>query len=345
MIDAVDCKRIISSSFLLMMISLSDLNGAYSLFAAEKSDHIAEERFQDLDLFRLSSNSVDSKGWLGPWITSRILPPQIVESPLKTTETSRQDVLILGTGDRNNPLRRQLAETFTDEELFVGYRFLYEPDEIAATQTDPEFFILWLDRTDGSDRAVHNSQVPNIGVHLADRGPSRSKNVFMVRFGSQQTAWSHRELEPGKTYHVIARVSKEVPGERNDYSQLQLWVDPTAEDADQPLLTLNKQQGINQIRWAGFATGVKTEVEDRIRVGDLILSRSWDDVYNFLQSDSNHSPGQSSQSMPQQLVWKEPIDFRDDIYPILKERCFDCHAGEFPDSGYRLDVLKVLKNR
>ncbi len=338
MIHAADCKRIIYCSFLLILFAFSCFNEVHSLSAAEQADRIAAERFQDLDLFILPSNPAASLGWQGKWKTSQILPPQIVESTFNMPETPRQDVLIMGTGDRNNPLRRQLAETFTGDELFVGYRFLYEPDEIDAGKIDPEFFILWLDRNEGSDRAVHNSQVPNIGVHLADRGPSRGKNVFMVRFGSQQTAWSHRELEPGKTYHVIARLSKEQSGERNDFSQLQLWVNPNAEDTDQPLLTLSKQQGINQIRWAGFGTGVKTEIEDRIRIGDLILSRSWEDVYNFLESDSNHSPGKSSQQMPQQLVWKEPIHFRDDIYPILKERCFDCHAGEFPDSGYRLDV-------
>lgn len=338
MICTAGSQRAIIYSLLLILFASSCFGRAESLSAAEQTERIASERFQERDLFTSPSNSAASSGWRGSWKSSQILPPQIVKSTLNPPGTSSQDVLIMGTGGRNNPLRRQLAETFTGKELFVGYRFLYEPAGIDSAKTDPEFFILWLDRIDGSDRAVHNLQVPNIGVHQADRGPMRGKNVFMVRFGSQQTAWSHRELEPGKTYHVIARVSKEKPGVRNDYSQLQLWVNPKAEDVDPPLLKLSKQQGIHQIRWAGFATGVKTEAEDRIRVGELILSRSWKDVYNFLQSDSGHSRGQPSQQMSRQLVWKEPINFRVDIYPILKKRCFDCHAGEFPDSGYRLDV-------
>jgi Protein of unknown function (DUF1549)/Protein of unknown function (DUF1553)/Planctomycete cytochrome C len=35
---------------------------------------------------------------------------------------------------------------------------------------------------------------------------------------------------------------------------------------------------------------------------------------------------------------KQVIDFRRDVYPLLKSRCFECHAGANPDSGYRLDI-------
>jgi len=42
------------------------------------------------------------------------------------------------------------------------------------------------------------------------------------------------------------------------------------------------------------------------------------------------------------VVWDQEVDFKRDIYPILESRCFDCHAGESPDSGYRLDVHREL---
>jgi hypothetical protein len=36
------------------------------------------------------------------------------------------------------------------------------------------------------------------------------------------------------------------------------------------------------------------------------------------------------------------VDFGRDVFPLLKSRCFACHAGPSPDSGYRLDVYDDL---
>lgn len=39
---------------------------------------------------------------------------------------------------------------------------------------------------------------------------------------------------------------------------------------------------------------------------------------------------------------ERPIDFRNDIYPLLQKRCFACHKGDEPSSGYRLDERAAL---
>ncbi|UUO07197.1 PSD1 and planctomycete cytochrome C domain-containing protein [Blastopirellula sp. J2-11] len=273
-------------------------------------------------------------GWQGGWKLSNFSPAAYDPAP----PTDWPPVVIHGTGQRNNPLRRQLSRVYSEDELFVGFRFVYQPNPLAA-EPDPEFFVLWLDRTEGSDHAVHNAAIPNIGIHQADRGASKGRNVFMLRFGSGQTAWSQHELEPGKTYRLIARLSKEVPGERNDYSQMELWINPEPESRELPNLKINRQAGIHQIHWVGFATGAKTEVEDQIRVGDLVLSSSWDEAYEFLYAAR---PAASEKQGKPKFAWKETVDFKRDIYPLLLENCFECHAGEFPDSGYRLDVRSEL---
>lgn len=321
------------------------LCGSYFSVVANGADknrvRLAADRFHPGQAIGTRSADKTLDGFAGPWQLSQLSPAtfaapddQASPSPLEP------NVFIGGTGGRNNPLRRQLNQVFTDDELFVGFRFLYEPAK-SPSANDPEFFVLWLDRTEGTDQAVHSAGVPNIGIHLADRGPSRGKNVFMVRFGASKTAWSRRELEPGKTYRVIARIAKQSTGERNAYSEIQLWVDPQSGEADQPLLALTDQVGIHQIRWVGFSTGVKTEREDRIRVDDLVLSRSWQDAYRFLSTEDD--PDAMSTAKPEPLVtWDQAIDFSADIFPILRDRCFDCHAGEFPDSGYRLDVRNEL---
>ncbi len=95
-------------------------------------------------------------------------------------------------------------------------------------------------------------------------------------------------------------------------------MDPTLEEMNQPLMTLTIQQGINQIGWAGFATGVKTETKDRIRVGGLVLSRSWRDAYQFLKSGIRKPADHSIGKLLPKVVWSEPIIFRKDIYSILK---------------------------
>src|SRR5258706_7978622 len=36
------------------------------------------------------------------------------------------------------------------------------------------------------------------------------------------------------------------------------------------------------------------------------------------------------------------INFKDDIYPLLERRCFDCHQGKDAESGYRLDLREEI---
>lgn len=321
-----------------MMLSRVAIFSALTVVCLFETNSLAEIQNQRLASENFNARGVlngrqaeSMNGWNGPWTTSRTRPAKSIG------DSDSRSVLIQGTKARNNPLRRELAQTYSDNDLYVGFRFLYEASQSKNGQ-DPEFFVLWLDRTDGSDQAVHNSQVPNIGIHIASQGPSRGKNVFMVRFGSRESAWSRTELEPGKSYRLIARLHKETSGPRSDYSQLQLWIDPEPEDANQPVLSLNHQQGIHQIRWVGFATGVKTEPDDRIQVDDLVLSRTWQDAYSYLEAPTA-APLAVAHRDPQPTVpTGPPIKFAADIYPILQDRCFSCHSGEFPDSGYRLDL-------
>src|SRR5580765_2701985 len=38
----------------------------------------------------------------------------------------------------------------------------------------------------------------------------------------------------------------------------------------------------------------------------------------------------------------KPINFKDDIYPLLERRCFECHQGKDAESGYRLDLREEI---
>ena len=102
------------------------------------------------DSFNFSADPLRSaesgKGWKGPWKTSAIRPATLVEKEDLPT------VVIQGTGERNNPLRRELAEPFRDKELFVRFQFRYDPPEDSS-----EFFVL--------TRSVDGPQ-PALGEHI-----------------------------------------------------------------------------------------------------------------------------------------------------------------------------------
>ncbi len=305
-----------------------------------RGDVIASDAFDySFGLLRDADHGI---GWKQPWRTSRVSFPTIVENPsARTTRqqlASERSLQIFGTGARNNPVRRELRQPLSQREVFVRFDLHYRGDARDATNVDPEFFVLWLDRLDGGDRSTHAANVPNIGVHLADRGPKKGRNVFMVRIGSANTAWSKIELQENRTYQVVARLTKSKDGARADYDRMDLWVDPKPTDLQHPDATVSDVQGISLIQWVGFSTGLKTEATDRIHISKLVLGHSWATVLD----DTAALIAESDRGGHNGAVWDKIVDFRRDVYPLLKSRCFDCHSGENPESGYQLDVHREL---
>lgn len=290
--------------------------------------------------FRSGNRFSGGDGWKNPWKLSQTAQPlPSPTNPNSGTSTTAGVLEIRGTGARNNPLRRELHSACSDRELFVRFDLNYRSDRVSDdSAVDPEFFVLWLDRLDGGDRATHASNVPNIGVHIADRGPKKGRNVFMVRIGPSKTAWSRIELQNNRTYRVVGRLRKSRDGARADYDHFDLWVDPDVSDFDSPDASVTGAQSVSLIRWVGFATGLKTEPTDRIQISQLTLGRNWQSALDPSAINDSVIPHHGNNS----VVWNKPVDFRRDVYPLLKSRCFDCHSGTNPDSGYRLDVHREL---
>ncbi len=251
---------------------------------------------------------------------------------------SGQAVEIRGHGDRDNPLRRQLADPYAGDELFVRFLLRYDADTIDQAsgkdkQDDGEFVVLWLDDIDGSDGATHNTNVPNIGLHVPAAGADKNKNLFMVRIGSDKQQFTKVELKGDRTYLIVGRLAKEIGGARGEYNSFSIWVDPQPGDKAKPLAASQSPRGLNLVQWVGFASGRKTEKEDRIIVDELAIGPTWESVLGLPEV---------APTRPAPTPKLTDVDFRRDVFPILKSHCFECHQGEYADSGVRLDVREEV---
>ena len=299
------------------------------------------------DVLAADSLSGGSTGWQSNWVYSKDTPafefPRTLNwPPGKVSLSDGRAVEINGTGERNNPLRRSLSQPFTGDEFFVRFLIQYDAESIdTAADGDGEFFVMWLDEVAGNDRSTHSTGVPNIGLHIERPGQGNGRNVFMARIGTNYVATSDIELKGDRTFMVVGRLSKTVPGEGSVFDSLDLWIDPQPDSFDNPHASTLATKSISSVNAIGFATGRKTEPTDRIWIDELILGRTWESVLGLAPKPGRKKPS-SVPSMPVPLPTEQLVDFRDDVYPILKNRCFKCHSGSKPDSGYRLDVLDEL---
>ncbi|MAR08626.1 MAG: hypothetical protein CL681_01460 [Blastopirellula sp.] len=238
---------------------------------------------------------------------------------------------INGTEGRNNPIRRRLKKPLAADDVYVRYRIRYQQDSVdTPTEDEGEFVVLWLDQAEGNDASQHNGGVPNVGIHVAG-----DKNRFMVRFASGKERFG-TELTGGRDFLVVARLWKSRPGVDEPFDQLNLWVNPQEDAETKPEASVESGKSITQVQWIGFATGGKTELEDRIFVWDVGVASSWREILGLPPKAATepHSPV---------TVTKRTIDFDKHVYPVLKAKCFSCHAGD--DAEVRLDVQDEVLNR
>ena len=251
-------------------------------------------------------------------------------------EPAAMSFAIRGTGNRNNPIRRQLAAPFSGEQLFARFRIRYAADSIDEPGAgDGEFFVLWLDATDGGDLATHSGGVPNVGIHV-DRGT----NAFMARFASQQERFVPGRLQGDRDYLVVARLVKTRPGADEPFDELALWVDPDALSELKPHAVARSTRSVRTVQWIGFSTGRKTEASDRIRVSDIAVAETWEAILGLPPK-----LGRVPVATPTVAPVVKTVHFREDVYPILKAHCFECHAGKKVKGETHLDRWDEVMNR
>ena len=191
----------------------------------------------------------------------------------KSNANAKVSFTIRGIGSRDNPLRRQLKTPFDGDELFIRYRLKYRTADLdAPPDGNGEFLVLWLDEIEGNDLATHSNSVPNIGLHLKDEA-----NRFMVRFQSSQQSFGPK-LIGDREYLIVSRLWKSKTGKASPFDRIDMWIDPKLDGLKKPQATASTKKGVKTIRWMGFSTGVKTELDDQITVRDISLAKSWNEI-------------------------------------------------------------------
>jgi len=320
-----------------------------SVFAGDKSDAERWDRLfiDNFDRADITAHTVATDRTA--WKLSRLLPAKSVKSP----DGDGSAVLIQGTDQRNNPLRRGLAEPYTADELYVSFTLHYDGATIDQATSgkkgdEGEFFVLWLDDIDGSDGALHNRAVPNIGLHVAERGKLKGRNVFMLRIGNDNVAFTDVELQGDHTYRIVGRLSKIISGATARFERFEMWVDPDPDKRDTADAVVTSGRSVNLVSWLGFSTGRKTEKDDRIIVDELRFGRTWQSVLDRPAPDEDDYKPKRLVEVPEDAPPPEPIpavdrvSFREQVYPILKSRCFECHRGTDAEGGIRLDMFKEV---
>src|SRR5262249_14637156 len=142
------------------------------------------------------------------------------------------------------------------------------------------------------------------------------------------------------------------------FDRLELWINPKPGDFARLPDAVAHGRGSNTIDWVGFGTGKRTEKDDSIFIDDLAPGRRWSDVVpgadpsatvplpapiklkvETARSKPAVATPPSVPSIPSNpnIPVEQLVDFRRDVYPILRDRCFACHQGADADAGHRLD--------
>ncbi len=270
------------------------------------------------------------------------LPQRFSAAQPPAWKTSRnngatQSFQILGTGNRNNPLRRELAVSPEADALYFRFRLRYDAKSIDTPgQGDGEFFVFWMDAIEGNDSSTHSGGVPNVGVHVAE-----GRNRFMGRFASNREAFTNTTLVGDREFLVIARLRKSPAAEGAPdagFNRLDVWVDPLVTEVNSPQAETQSATGIPAVRWMGFSTGGKTERGDRIQVSDIAVAGTWEEILGL---PTPVPPVALEPALPTRVP-TPTIQFAQQIHPLLQERCFECHSGDEPSGEVRLDLYDEL---
>jgi len=223
--------------------------------------------------FTYATGDLDARnggsGWAGPWAASGGSDAVVAPVPALSYAVPGGGLVDGGatalaiTGDGEPVAARGLDETWDADDVFISCLIRWAEGSPSAS----DFGVIRMGGRGG----------PQFGFKI-DEG---SQDLdFMARMGeSDRRATYAGQLELGETYLLVAHMAKGADGTYpDDYDLLELWVNPAAGDAADPLASVS--QGINgfdafsyiDVRTANFDSG------DVLIVDELRLGTEWTDV-------------------------------------------------------------------
>ena len=160
----------------------------------------------------------------------------------QTSPNARHFFVLQGNLNRETPLRAPVEPTISQNDFFISYTLKYPAEHIdKPPESTGEFFILWLDDTEGNETSGHSNQTPNIGIHV----DKDMKNKYMVRFSSAQQAFAS-ELSGDQSTKLVAHISKSKPGIENPFDKINLWINPKVVQRNYSLLNAKSRGSASQ---------------------------------------------------------------------------------------------------
>jgi hypothetical protein len=168
------------------------------------------------------------------------------------------------TGNNNNAAYRQLASSFSGNQLFVDYYVQIDRGSL----TNNDFLALWLDTTNAGDHTTR----PNIGIKSDGSG---SNDVFARTTGTGGSFVPNSNIGStnGVTYHIVGLLSKS----GGNYNSFAVWLDPVLSDLGSPDALFSGNSGVSQLTTIGFRTA-NLDSGDAVSLDNLRLSTTWNEA-------------------------------------------------------------------
>jgi hypothetical protein len=217
------------------------------------------------DPFTYSLGEVNTQnggsGWAGAW-TALTSITQIVDPAVDLIDNRALQL----TGNDNNAATRQLASTFSGNQLFVDFYVQVDAGSLTAN----DFVALWLDTIATGDHTTR----PNIGIKADGSG---TNDVFVRTTGTAGSFVPNSNIGStlDSTHHIVGLLSKPLPA--SNYDTFKVWLDPLAGALGSPGATFTGSAGVSSISYVGFRTA-NLDAGDVVLIDNLRLSTTWDEA-------------------------------------------------------------------
>jgi hypothetical protein len=221
---------------------------------------IAQDGFQSYSTGALNGANGGS-GWGGAW--SATGNANVVD-PAANLSGNRALAL---TGNANNAAVRTLASSFSGNSLFVS--FLVQADRGTSIDRN-DFMGLWLDL--GTNNGGTNR--PNIGIKGNQDSTTSTNDLFARTTGTNGSYAPGSNIDALDTYLVVGHLYRNAAG---NYTNFDLWLNPTVDDFLSPDASFTGNAGISAIDRVGIRLA-NLDSGDRILIDNLRLSTTFQEA-------------------------------------------------------------------